>query len=250
MSATILTVIVLIVMWVVVLVPLLVRRAEESEEAAALWAPVVSGAGLPTETPAADADERVAVAEPARALAAAGVPAEPPMRRPAGYAGEHAVGRQELSSRRSRGFAEEHAGGPEKVSPYRDGAARPAGGRTAVLARRRRVLTLLAVLVLATGVAAVLWTPVIWVAHAVCDLLLVGYVGTLRSGARRQAQRPARLRQQQRPASVREPHPAPQSAPRPVANSSVRRQSQVIALDDEDPSFAQMDMRYPRAANE
>lgn len=217
MSATILTVIVLIVMWVVVLVPLLVRRAEESEEAATLWAPAVAGAALATDPIRAETDLEGTRFAPGGAGSVGG-----------GFAGSGAY--IEAAEPEDAGYAERRAG----------------SGRSMVLARRRRVLGMLAMLAVATASAAVLWAPGLWLAHAVCDALLLGYLGRLRSGARRDAEQRASRRRAAARTEQRVARTAPAAAPQPA----VRRPSRPVDLDDEDPSFAQMEVRYPRAANE
>jgi uncharacterized membrane protein len=125
----------------------------------------------------------------------------------------------------------------------------PRRARATAVARRRRVLTTLALLMLGTAAGAVLWSPVLWLAQAVCDILLFAYVGKVRADARRAARRLTQARRAERSARRRtHRQPVHQPAPRPAAPA--RRPSQVIALDDEDPSFAQWDDGYPRAANE
>jgi hypothetical protein len=269
-SATILTVIVLIVMWVVVLVPLLVRRAEESEEAAALWAPAMAGAALSTDQgtieftdhdvepsePAAEADTAWAASRPDRASIA----------RATSNAGEAAAaaGSDRAGATRAARDADETAwaaAGSDRAAAARAGddaaservwtatdrpRAAPVRRRPAVLARRRRALAVLALLAIATAGAATVASPALWLANAASDVLLLGYLTRLRAGARN-------AHRARREAARREVRA--RSAPRPAApayrtTQATRRPSQVIGLDDEDPSFAQIEVRYPRAANE
>jgi hypothetical protein len=111
--------------------------------------------------------------------------------------------------------------------------------RAAMLARRRRALGTLITLVVATAILAAVLAPRLWAANAVCDLLFVGYLGWLRAEAKRAAelQRRRAARQARRPLAA-VPRAAPKAPP------------QVVDLDDDDPSFAQLEEYYPRAVNE
>ena len=213
MSATILTVIVLIVMWVVVLVPLLVRRAEDTDENASLWAPAIT-------EPAAGATEY--------ADAATHHTADTRQRQYADGQGREHDGER---GRPGDALAADRSA-LRRVSVSTD--------RAATLTRRRRVLGILAALAIATATAALLSAATFWLANALCDALLLGYLGKLRADARRQAQRSVRQRPPRHPRAHIHPLPA----------APARRPSRPIALDDEDPYFAQLDVRYSRAANE
>jgi hypothetical protein len=273
MSATILTVIVLIVMWVVVLVPLLVRRAEEAEEAgdqaAALWASAVAGA--PVATDSIDHTERAATASHAGMADRVGMDAGGT--RDAGGADEYGTDQHRGALRRgdvyradlrrggvNRGGVDRGGvdrggvdrGDEDEAAGYGNGwgagAARgPATGRGAVLARRRRVLAAVTVLSFASAAASVTVAPAFWLVNLGCDIMLLAYLIRLRSGARRDARRQRRATT---PASHEQRVRPEQHQPRQAPPIPARRPSQVIALDDEDPSFAQLEVRYPRAANE
>ncbi|WP_199441251.1 divisome protein SepX/GlpR [Umezawaea beigongshangensis] len=131
---------------------------------------------------------------------------------------------------------------------------------------RRRVVALLLVAAVASGVAAGLVEPLVWWAHGAVDLVLVGYLGYLRRQVRMEeeirARRQARLVHARRQAAGRRPR-APRehaearperpraqeryerddSAPevRPRFQHHVRPGHVVVDLDDEDPVFVELD---------
>ncbi|HSV64815.1 MAG TPA: hypothetical protein VLJ59_02760 [Mycobacteriales bacterium] len=122
-----------------------------------------------------------------------------------------------------------------------------ADGRVAMLTRRRRAVGVLVALVVVSGTAAALGSPVLWAAHVACDVVLVGCLVWLRAEVRRAAVArtavpvaPSRPWVVVAPVVVSAPARAPASAPILV---------QVIGLDDDDPSFAEIDERLPRAVN-
>ncbi len=83
-------------------------------------------------------------------------------------------------------------------------------GRTAreeMLARRRRALGSLVMLVLITLLLAVGWRPICWVPQAGCDVLLVAYLWWLRQEV---------LREQSRREQPPVPHPRVAQVPRPA----------------------------------
>jgi hypothetical protein len=81
----------------------------------------------------------------------------------------------------------------------------------------------------------------LWLANAVCDLLLAGYLGWLRAEARRAAAVRTRRATRRATAPTRQPTPVRPPASTPPAHA--------VDLDDDDPSFAQLDEHYPRAVN-
>jgi|SRR5215470_4633850 len=113
--------------------------------------------------------------------------------------------------------------------------------RAAMLARRRRTLGTLLALVPGTAAAGVLVSSRLWLANAVCDLLLAGYLGWLRAEARRAAAARTSRAAQRAAAAPRQPTPVRPAASVPPAHA--------VDLDDDDPSFAQLDEHYPRAVN-
>jgi hypothetical protein len=113
--------------------------------------------------------------------------------------------------------------------------------RAAMLARRRRTLGTLLALVPGTAAAGVLVSSRLWLANVVCDLLLAGYLGWLRAEARRAAA--VRTRRTAQGAA------APTSQPAPVRPPASAPPTHAVDLDDDDPSFAQLDELYPRAVN-
>jgi hypothetical protein len=123
--------------------------------------------------------------------------------------------------------------------------AEPAGlvstPRAAMLARRRRTLGTLLALVPVTAAAGMLVSSRLWLANPICDLLLAGYLGWLRAQARRAAVVRTRRATRRAAAPTRQPtavHPPTSASP-----------AHVVDLDDDDPSFTQLDEHYPRAVN-
>ena len=164
----------------------------------------------------------------------------------------------------------------ERVSVDRDLLRTSGELQVDVHALRRRTLGGLMALAALALVGAVIYSPWLWVAQALLDVAVVGYVLVLRKVARRErlaARRAARaaareaLRAAQRPAPVEEtvhetvtqpqlPHPSVPLAP--VAQFRARvvvartpapvgwQQSAVVGLDDDDIGFADIDEYQPR----
>jgi uncharacterized membrane protein len=227
-SSTILMAIVLVVMWLVVLVPMFVRRGDEHEEEAA-------------------------EPSPTRVLS---------RRAPAGVAGHRPY---------ATATPEPYA---EGASPVRTAA------RTRMLRRRRRTLAVLTATVLVGVPGAVLVDPILWLASAPAVLLLGGYVGWLRKQVRREHDRRDRRKalfaDTDRPAAAEHPvrrtravvptiedaaatpdrswRPVPVPTPTYVTAPVVRRRSEhTVDLDDDDPTFIDLDddlADRPRAVNE
>jgi predicted lipid-binding transport protein (Tim44 family) len=166
---------------------------------------------------------------------------------------------------------------PDGASPVRTAA------RVRMLRRRRRTLGVLAATALVGVPAALIISPLLWLAQAPAALLLVGYVGWLRAQVRRESARRTRratlfgaaaapaatehvAHRTPRPIETVEapaapaadgswhpvPVPAPTYATAPVAH---RRTETMIDLDDEDLSFTDLDPLddyedRPRAVNE
>jgi hypothetical protein len=170
----------------------------------------------------------------------------------------------------------------ERVSIDRDALRTSGELQVDVHALRRRTLAGLAALALLSLVGAVIYSPWLWVANAVLDLAVVGYVLVLRKVARRErlaarraARAAARAALRSRPA-VEEPmadevvhetvaqehlpqlpHPSVPLAPvhplhpgRVVAARTPApvgwQQSSVVSLDDDDIGFADIDVYEPR----
>jgi hypothetical protein len=251
MSSTILMVIVLVVMWLVVLVPMFVRRHDQSVEARSM--------------------DRFA--STMRVLS----------RR------AYAATRAATATRPATDAAETVE--PTSAAAVRIRAE----GRRRMLARRRRTLGGLAALLALSLAGAVTLSGALWVVTAVATVLLGGYLGWLRQQVRRaheratrraavfsrttpsqpayaatkHAIRPGRTIRRSRhaaaaadraevaaPAADRTWEPTPVPAPLYVGKAiAPALPESVIALDDEDPSFAEIDTADPsrdrrRAANE
>lgn len=239
MSSTILMAIVLVVMWLVVLVPMFVRRGDERAETRST--------------------ERFATAM--RVLS----------RRTPGTGG--------VAGRRRYVTA--------APAPYADGASPVrTAARDRMLRRRRRTLAVLAATAVFAAPAALLVSPWLWLAQLPATLMLVGYVGWLRQQVRREQVRRSRRREMfgpadrpvaaehvvrrgarvaaQAPAEVaaadRSWRPVPVPAPGYVTAPVVRRRGDsMVGLDDEDPTFVEIDTpayaydedyERPRAVNE
>jgi hypothetical protein len=144
--------------------------------------------------------------------------------------------------------ADELAEAPaEPAAPIPTKPAVPAADpRAAMLARRRRTLGTLLALVPVTAAAGMLVSSRLWLANAACDLLVAGYLGWLRAQVRRTAVVWTPRTAQRAIAPTRQPDPTRQADPaRPPASTAP---AHVVDLDDDDPSFAQLDEHYPRAA--
>jgi hypothetical protein len=166
----------------------------------------------------------------------------------------------------------------ERVSIDRDVLRTTGELQVDVHALRRRTLAGLAALAALSLVGAVFYSPWLWVANAVLDLAVVGYVLVLRKVARRErlaarraARAAARAAMRSRPVerpmaaeAVHEtvaqedlPHPSVPLAPvhplRPGRVVAARtpapvgwQQSAVVGLDDDDIGFADIDEYQPR----
>jgi hypothetical protein len=170
----------------------------------------------------------------------------------------------------------------ERVSIDRDALRTSGELQVDVHALRRRTLAGLAALALLSLVGAVIYSPWLWVANAMLDLAVVGYVLVLRKVARRErlaarraARAAARAALRSRPAveepmvaeEIHEtvaqehlpqlPHPSVPLAPvhplhpgRVVAARTPApvgwQQSAVVGLDDDDIGFADIDVYEPR----
>ena len=240
MSSTILMAIVLVVMWLVVLVPMFVRRGDERAETRSM--------------------DRFATA-------------------------------MRVLSRRSpgTGVAGRRPYATVPPTPYADGASPVrAAARAEMMRRRRRTLTVLAVTALLALPGSMLVSGWLWLVEVSAVLLLTGYVGWLRQQVRREQERRSRraalFGEPARTAAGRAEHlarrpratgsrPAPPAADAPteqdhswrpvpvppptyVTAPVVRRRPETLVdLDDDDPSFADLDplgdtVDRPRAVNE
>jgi hypothetical protein len=284
MSSTILMVIVLIVMWLVVLVPMFVRRHDESTEARSM--------------------ERFAstmrvLSRRAHVAARSATLSRPGMLSRSATASAGAAARPATATRPAMPAQTATVTGAEVGQSTSAAAARiRAEGRRRMLARRRRTLAGLTVLLAAGLLGAVALTGVLWVPTAVAGLLLGGYVGWLRQQVRRAHERAVRraavfsrttpsqpayattrhairpgrtIRSRRRAAAAaaaatdevsaapsvdRTWQPTPVPAPLYVGKAVASPLPEsLVALDDEDPSFAEIDTAAPmpahrRAANE
>lgn len=250
MSSTILTVIVLVVMWLVVLVPMFVRRADES-----------AGLGGLDERPVGDHDTGESGDVSARR------PARRALTGRLGDAGsefdldddqddfdldlddrdevdldQDDFGRDDVDRDAGpavvRGSATRFARTEEDLHWEVSGEVDAQGfegsasgtARARMIARRRRMLTILTALTLGT-LALVLVTrgrSGAWVVQLGCDLLLAGYLVGLRRGARRERARQftRTVRQEQRPTQAHHrghvDQPAPVDRPARTGQASQR----------------------------
>jgi hypothetical protein len=158
--------------------------------------------------------------------------------------------------------------------PYRPGRGGFDPEAAAITARarygfRQRVVVLMLMAALVSGLVAGLLSPLVWWIHAAVDIGLVGYLGYLRRQVRIEEEirerRTARLGSQRR---VHAPHPTPledevvEDLAPPVPQPPTRRPltwqvhpgTVVVDTDDEDPMFTELEepgaMPYRRAAGE
>lgn len=135
---------------------------------------------------------------------------------------------------------------------------------------RQRVVLMLLLTAIVTGVLAGVVLPMLWWAHGAADAVLVGYLVYLRRQVRIEEEirqrRLARLHNSAQRAPrrsdpladievLKSQAPEPPGAERdPVPTSRVRRQAVVVDLEDEDPAFHELDdpgqLPYRRAAGE
>lgn len=175
---------------------------------------------------------------------------------------------------------------PRPFRPGRGGYDAEAAAMTA-RARytfRQRVVVLMLLAALVSGLLAVMMSPLLWWMHAAVDIGLVCYLGYLRRQVRIEEEirdrRAARLAAQQRPVhrptrhpaarpehethgpadedlveeDVVEPEPEPVLQPRRPLTRHVHPGTVVVDMDDEDPAFAELDepgaLPYRRAVGE
>ena len=259
----------LVVAWLVVLVPMVARKRQE----------VARTAEATSAVPDARRDETSSSVEEEFAMPDAGHTEAEPAQPEDLAAPEDGY---ELEDGYDDGYDEYLDDDEPTPRPYRPGrggfdaetAARVARAKYAF---RQRVVLLLLLGAVGTAVAAVAVTPLVWWAHGVLDLTLVGYLSYLRRQVRIEedvrARRLARLRAQpaRRPAPRREPRveaepeadlaPVAEEEPRSalvprtaVQPTQPRPGTVVVDLDDEDPVFVELDgpsrMPYRRAAGE
>jgi hypothetical protein len=235
-----LIIVALVVAWLVVLVPMIVRKRQEIARTAdsALAARVVRSA---EEEPMRDAEE-VAEAQPPDAAEVDTEPAEkripPPLFEPA-------------------------------VRGYRPGRGGFDPEAAAVLAQakyafRQRVVLVMIIGAVLTGVAAVIIDPRAWWVHGALDLALFSYLGYLRRQVRIEQEirerRAARMRAAQRsyvppvapPAEPADEYddeyeepahrtPVAETPARPASYRTGHPGAVVVDVDDEDPAFDELD---------
>lgn len=172
-------------------------------------------------------------------------------------------------------FSEPVPARPRRYRPGRGGFD-PEAAELAARAKyafRQRVVLLLLLLVVGTGVAAGVFWPLLWWAHSAVDLVLVAYLVYLRRQVRIEEDIRQRRLARYREAAQRAPRrPDPlaeideievrkpdgpgivASERKPVPTSRLRRQAVVVDPDDEDPAFHELDdpgrLPYRRAAGE
>jgi hypothetical protein len=174
-------------------------------------------------------------------------------------------------------YSEYDDAGPRPYRPGRGGFDPEAAAITARAryAFRQRIVVLMLMAALVSGLVAGLLSPMVWSLHAAIDVGLIAYLGYLRRQVRIEEEirerRTARLGSQTRVhAPTRPEHdahgpelddePAEQQAepPRPPARRPLARQvhpgTVVVDTDDEDPMFAELDepgaLPYRRAVGE
>jgi hypothetical protein len=180
-------------------------------------------------------------------------------------------------------YPEGYAREPRPFRPGRGGYDAEAAAMTA-RARytfRQRVVVLMLLAAVISGLLAVLMSPLLWWAHAAVDIGLVGYLGYLRRQVRIEQEirerRAARLAERPRPVQrplaarpehdvpepvdedlveedVLEPEPEPALPQRRPLTRHVHPGTTVVDTDDEDPAFAELAepgaLPYRRAAGE
>ncbi|HET9140327.1 gephyrin-like molybdotransferase receptor GlpR [Actinophytocola sp.] len=249
-----LIIVALVVAWLVVLVPMIVRKRQEIARTAdsALAARVVRSA---EEEPMRDSTE----VDEAQPPDTAEVDPEPVENRPPPSLFEPAV----------RGYRPGRGG----FDP--DAAAVLAQAKYAF---RQRVVLIMIIAAILTGVAAIIVDSRVWWVHAAVDLALVSYLGYLRRQVRIEQEirerRLARMRAHRVYAPepevaedeadleepLEEPEEPPTPARTPVAQTPrpparpARPGTVVVDVDDEDPAFDDLDrpdnLPYRRAAGE
>ncbi|WP_332253639.1 divisome protein SepX/GlpR, partial [Saccharomonospora halophila] len=161
---------------------------------------------------------------------------------------------------------------PRRYRPGRGGFDPEAAARTAEArySFRQRVVILLLLTAVTTGVVAGLTLPVLWWGHGVVDAVLIGYLGYLRRQVRIEEEIRQRRLARMRAASRRTPsRPDPLAEievlrtegggvvgneRKPMPTSRVRRQAVVVDPEDEDPAFHELNdpghLPYRRAVGE
>ncbi|MGI8721281.1 MAG: hypothetical protein ACR2JG_03540 [Geodermatophilaceae bacterium] len=135
-------------------------------------------------------------------------------------------------------------------SPARDRTHR---SEVDIRARRRRMLTGLIALALLWAGFAAFWQPVLWWPQIILDLVIFSYVVFLRMEAQREQDRQER-RRARAAARITMPEDRTERSIRRhtqyQAHVTAATEHQAIALDDDDPSFAQMPTWQPAASPE
>ncbi|WP_026422737.1 gephyrin-like molybdotransferase receptor GlpR [Actinokineospora inagensis] len=210
----------LVVAWLVVLVPMVVRKRQEVARTTdtALAARVVRSGAQPREEAAVEPD--------------ASFDPEPEYDDP-----EY----DEVDTPRYR---------PGRGGYDPDAAARSARAKYAF---RQRVVVLMLLAAIGTGVAAGLVIPLLWWACALVGATLVGYLTYLRRQVR--IEQDIRERRAARATAVRRSHARPTEAPVAdhVPPTRLHPTATIVSLDDEDPWFDDLDeptATYRRAAGE
>jgi hypothetical protein len=171
----------------------------------------------------------------------------------------------------------------DRSRPFRPGRGGFDAEAAAAIARarytfRQRIVVLILLSALVSGLLAITMSPLLWWAHAAIDIGLVGYLGYLRRQVRIEEEirerRTARLGSQQRRVPVQVTHSEhdahgpsdeydeteaeepqqPVLAPRRPMTRHVHPGTVVVDTDDEDPVFAELDepgaLPYRRAVGE
>ncbi|GGM81061.1 hypothetical protein GCM10012275_59640 [Longimycelium tulufanense] len=221
----------LAVAWLVVLVPMVARRRQEVNRTAdsALAARVLRRGGRQPGAPPSNAEEGFAMPDP-----------------------EHI---EPIEDDERIDLVEEAE--PRRYRPGRGGFDPELA---AALARekyqfRQRVVLVMLLLALATGVLAFIAVPMLWWVHGAIDLALVGYLTYLRRQVRIEEEirqrRMARMAGGRRrttgrahPAAPPAEHPADDAEPAPPPRTP-HPGATIVEIDDEDPEFDELDRPQP-----
>jgi hypothetical protein len=283
-----LIIVALVVAWLLVLVPIVARRRQEVARTAdsTLAARVVRSGGVRSEASRSTAEEDFTMAEAGETDTAeySSVPEDYPSDEyPSDeYTDEYSIEDDDYEEYSE--YDEYDDSGPRPYRPGRGGFDPEAAALTA-RARysfRQRVVVLMLMAALISGLVAALLSPLVWWIHAMVDIGLVAYLGylrrqvrieeeirerrTARLGGQRRAHTPTRPTQAEHDAhgpdldldtdyteeSV-EAAPPPPPARRPAARH-VHPGTVVVDTDDEDPMFAELEepgaLPYRRAVGE
>ncbi|MBM7771715.1 hypothetical protein JOD54_001919 [Actinokineospora baliensis] len=222
----------LVVAWLVVLVPMVVRKRQEIARTTdtALAARVVRSGSH-----SADTREELAMADEADA--------------------DDAVDEDDLVADDEPELDE-----PRRYRPGRGGYDAEAAARSAraKYAFRQRVVLLVLLAAIATGVAAGLVDPLLWWLHGLVDLTLVGYLTYLRRQVRIEQEIRERRAARAATATPRRSHarPAEEDMDRvtTIPTRTPHPGAVVVELDDEDPWFDELGepthLTYRRAVGE